>query len=602
MLQNIYYNKYIKYKTKYLQLAGKYSENNNNILDANRCIEDSDGLFMDLSDCITNNIWKDNYIELYNILLTIVSNESSNKSSNNILTGIVSRIQSLCILLFKNLKLVYNSSITNAMDKRIINYNMRFIINIVSMIIDEPFESSINENIQFNKEQTLNQNNFYYLEDAFTNDLDLFFDEYKKLIEDKKSIFFYRSNLVNISILLKCFSNNCISIRPLQEIDSNILDNFYLNFYTQFTDDNFKNINKNFSLNKYSMIKLLLESYSDFSYDKVKNLYIKYLNFHYENFKNLDLVITEKDKLEESFQKINDIIKYSGNNYFVYLSCNLPSEFKFQKFEATRILISYLGFRENTDSFFNSIDIIEHDFGKVHNQYERKISYSNDELIILQEFFKKLYKSFNSNQIMLEKIIFFIHYNNYELNDLSKLEINKFIQQLTQKLIFSIKDENEIIIIIILEYINKYLDQTSRVVNGVEEQYEINKIIELVKDKNFKYRLYYNFRIGNNRVKLLEPENKILLINNINKVVDENPGVLNEINKFLENNTYIIDFSKELTSNQILISKIIFKKIINIDVIYAFTQFLYNNYNENFNDNKIYENLTYFFELNNLDS
>ena len=577
MSQNIYYNKYIKYKTKYFQLAGNF-KNNNNILDTNRCIEDSNGIFVNLSDCITSNIWKDNYIELYNILLNVVSNP------NIILNNILTKIQSLCILLFENLKMVYNNSnITNAMDKRIINYNMRFIINIVSMIINEPFVSSINDKIkiQFNKEQSLDKNNFYYLEDAFTNDLDLFFSEYDKLIKDKRSIFFYRSNIVNISILLKCFSDRCI-----EQLDKT--NNFYNNLYEQFTSDDFKNIHNNFNLKKYNMIKLLLESYSDFSYEKIKTLYIEYLKFYYENFNNLELVVTQKDKLEQSFQSLNEIIGKSGRDYFVYLSCNIPSEFKFQKFEATKILISYLGFRENSDNFYNSIDIIEHDFGNTHDQYKRKLSYTDDELLNLRAFLKLLYESFNLDQTMLEKIITFIHISNYE-NNIDKLNIIKFIQQLSQKLIFKINGINGINDIIV-DYLETYLLNWPGLVNGDEEVCETNKIIELLKDKRFKYRLFYNFQVERKKIKLLEQQDKNLLIKYINKVV-ENIGILDEIKKFLFDNTYTIELSKELNSNQILLIKKIIRKTNDIDIIYTFTGFLYNNYTELFGNNKIYENL-----------
>ena len=578
MLQDIYYNKYIKYKTKYLQLAGNY-KNNNNLLDTNRCIEDNDGIFVNLSDCIANNIWKDNYIELYNILLNVVSNP------NIILTKIIPKIQSLCILLFENLTLVYNnSSITNAIDKRIINYNMRFIINIVSMIIDEPFVSSINDKvkIQFNKEQSLDKNNFYYLEDALTNDLDLFFSEYDKLINDKKSIFFYRSNLVNISILLKCFSDKCIE----QKINSDKTNEFYDNLYKQFTSDDFKNINKNFSLNKYSMIKLLLESYSDFSYEKVKNLYIEYLKFHYENFKNLDMVNLQKDELEQSFQRLNELIGNSGTDYFIYLSCNLPSEFKFQKFEATKILISYLGFRENSDNFYNSIDIIDHDFGNTHDQYKRKVSYTTDELLNLRAFFKLLYESFKSDQIMLEEIVILIHILNYESNT-AKLNIIKFIQQLSQKFIFEMSEISNLII----DYIKTYLLNWPELVNGDEEVRETNKIIELLKDKLFRQRLFYNLQVKLQKIKLLEQDDKNLLIKYINKVV-ENKGILDEIKNFLFDSTYTLDLSKDLNPNQILLIKKIIRKTNNIDVIYIFISFLYKNYKELFGNNKIYENLT----------
>ena len=224
------------------------------------------------------------------------------------------------------------------------------------MLINEPFASSIPEKIEYNKMLALDAEQFYYLEDSFTEDLDLFYSEYDNLVLSKKSKFFYRSNLVNLLILLKCFSDRCIEKIVLTK------GGFYEKLHRQFRPENFETIFRNFSLKKYEILKLLLNAYLDFSYEKVKNLYIEYLDFYNKNFNNLELVITEKGKLDESNQKLTEIITSSGTIFFVYLSCNLPSEFKFQKFEATRILISYLGFRKNNDGFYNSIDILEHDF------------------------------------------------------------------------------------------------------------------------------------------------------------------------------------------------------------------------------------------------
>jgi hypothetical protein len=608
MSEIYYYNKYIKYKTKYLQLteqnAGNY-KTNDNILDTNRCIEDSTGMFTNLSDCVNNNLWKDNYIELYNILLNIVSNDKLTKISelseqNNIPNSILKKIQSLCILLIENLTLIYTDS-TNSVDKRIINYNMRFIINIISMLTNETFVSSI-DRVQFNKEQPLDKNQFYYLEDAFTNDLKLFFTEYDKLVKEKKSIFFYRSNLVNISILLKCFSDRCIE-QISAEFPQTKSTKFYNNLLSQLTPTDFELIFKNFTMCKKYMIKLLLEAYKDFSHEKVKKVYINYLKFHHENFKNLKLVVSEKDKLDESFQRLNKIIENSGTNYFIYLSCNLASEFKFQKFEMTRILISYLGFRENNDDFYNSIDIIEHDFGDIHDQYKRKISYTDSELLELRSFLFLLYDSFKSDKSMFEKILILIHNNNYEL-DITKLEINKFVDQITKQLTFQIYH----VMHIIQEYIIKYKilvtqsvlsaqsvqsAQSAQLDLTTDKDKDKDEFLKLVTDENFKFRLYDNIHVRKNKLKLLDNNEKTLLIKCLRKVMKVE--LLTEIEKFIINPAYVINLINLLNENQILLIKyIITSKYIFIndfDVKYAFIEFLYKNYNTLFTNNKIYENL-----------
>lgn len=566
-----YYYKYLKYKKKYLQLGGNY-KNNDNILNINRCIEDTNGIFINLSDCETNNIWKDNYIELYYILLNI-------ESKQNISIPLINKIKSLCKLLFQNLEKIYIH--LNKNDKREINYNICFIVNIVSILIGNDFISSINDKIQFNKEQTLDKNNFYYLEDAYTNDLDLFFLEYDNLIKNKKSLFFYRSNLVNISILLKCFSSECI-----KKIPSNITNNFYKSLYNQFTEEQFNNIFKDFNLKKYKIINSLLAAYKDFSYEKVKQVYTNYLKFHFDNFKNLNLIITNKDKLNESFTRIIEIIECSGNDYFIYLSCNLSSELKFQKFEATKILISYLGFRENEDNFTNSIDIIEHDFCDTHEQFNRKLSYSDIELLYLRNFYKLLYKSFKLNQEILNKIIIFVHDENYEsFQCINKLSINEIINQICKNFIY--KSNN------ICKIINGYVNDYNCLENEENEKNEFNK---LVNDEYFKFRFYNNIKVKNNKTSLLNQKEKELLINCLNKVAE--PFIIDEITKFINDKSYTIDLTKKLNQNQILFLKKLNKYDFNtkIDYLYPFTEFLYENYKELFIDNNIYQNLTELFK------
>ena len=633
MSNDIYYNKYIKYKTKYLQLADNYKNNNNNILDINRCIEDTNGVFLNLTDCKSNNQWKDTYIELYYILLNIVSNQKEISSGLNL------KIKSLCTLLFKNLKLVYNSKIiTNTVDKRIINYNMRFIINIVSMLINKPFESFINDDtkIEFNKEQSLDDNNFYYLEDAFINDLDLFFSEYDNLLQTKSSVFFYRSNLVNISILLKCFSDKCIE--KINSNKSKQIDDFYTHLYDQINkSNNFEIINNNFIENKYIMIKLLLEAYNGFSYEKVKKIYIKYLNFFYENFSNLELVITKKDQIKKSLDIIITMIENSGKDifiddsnkcYFVYLSCNLPSELKFEKYEATRILISYLGFRSNPDDFYNSIDIIEHDFGDFHNQYNRKYSYSSDELLEFRNFFKLLYNTFNTDQNMLDKIIKHIHNMNYE-NGLPKFKIIDFYKQIRNQVI--IKSNNVLVLInfyienykkankllsekITPEFMVKLRKHMVTKITNVEYLSKIDIILlikiltETINSNNIDIiKELCKFIINNNE---LTENNLDIIINLIkvnnfteNNIINSDNQSICEImkllpNKRIDNNKYTIDLNKELSSIQTsFIKKIIRKVKINIDEIYAFENFLNINYSELIRneDKKLHENLSLLF-------
>ena len=151
-LDQKYYNKYIKYKTKYLQLAGNY-KTPDNILELPYCTNDELGPFIDLPECELNNMWKNNYIELYNILLTTISDIIKSKLILTDNHPIIRRIKSLCSLLIDNLTSVYVS--LSPKNRRTITINMRFIMNIVSILfsnitnlIDKTF-SSVISNVNF---------------------------------------------------------------------------------------------------------------------------------------------------------------------------------------------------------------------------------------------------------------------------------------------------------------------------------------------------------------------------------------------------------------------------------------------------------------------
>ena len=97
-------------------------------------------------------MWKDSYIELYNILLNAVSGEK------DLSVDEIQLIKRLCVLLFQNLSPSYLK--IEKIEQRGVNYNMCFIINVVSMLINEPFASSISEKIEYNKMLALDANNF----------------------------------------------------------------------------------------------------------------------------------------------------------------------------------------------------------------------------------------------------------------------------------------------------------------------------------------------------------------------------------------------------------------------------------------------------------
>jgi hypothetical protein len=328
--------------------------------------------------------------------------------------------------------------------QRMINYNMRFIFNIISMLFGSPFISTIEDKLtgiqkEFNKEGVLNDKTFYYYEDCYTSDLETFFKESDNLTRTNKSSFFYRSNLVNISTLFKCFDTRCIE---------KIMDEsgFYHMFKTTISDVGiFDTIFSNFQIIKKKLIKLLLESYIEFDYNKIKELYIEYLIFHYDNFKMVSDLVRNDKKYHDDFHFIINIFK--STPIYVYLSCNMPSPENLYKFELTRILISGIGLKENEDSFINTIEFISHDLLPVpgHNQYFRKISYTDLEFNELREMFILLYKYYEDKQDKISYIINFIYNNFYEINignkdDVYKISIDILMKKIPSKIYLDIEN------------------------------------------------------------------------------------------------------------------------------------------------------------------
>ena len=127
-------------------------------------------------------------------------------------------------------------------------------------------------------------------------------------------------------------------------------------------------------------------------------------------------------------------ISESGTHYFVYLSCILPTEVNFMKFEMSKMLISYLGFRYNDDTFYHSVDIITHDFVIPHFQYSRKIEFEQSYIDEMRIFLLRLHRHF-ANKTIFENIIKFIHNTNYE-NGIT-VRNNTFMTQIIDRCIIN---------------------------------------------------------------------------------------------------------------------------------------------------------------------
>jgi hypothetical protein len=422
-MSTLYYNKYLKYKNKYLQhknilqggtnlegptvvesanIEHKYVEIEN-IFDRQLCIEFTDGQYDTLKDCEEYNIWKEQYIQLYSYLLLICNNNGIYQ---------INILHTLCVSLFtklNNIRIDYN--------KRLIDYNMRLLINALTILINDNSLDSLFVDYHYNNihNKSLLE---YYMEDAYTDDIVLFYSEYNKLVDLKKSAFFYRSNLVNISILLRCFSSRCI-----QKIEDS--DPFYSELKEYIPVEKLAN----FESIKIDLIKHLLEAYIDFSYNKVNKLYLSFIHFT-NTFEIPFKTINPEYKDEVILKNITKIIE-SGSEYFLYLSCIIPSIVRFQKFEATKLLISYIGFKKNGDNFINPLDTINHDLYD-HNQFGRKISYTNENISFLQNFYSNLYIKFKTNSNVLNGILTLIHEGLYEQKTDLPLTLRNIIVQSTR--------------------------------------------------------------------------------------------------------------------------------------------------------------------------
>jgi hypothetical protein len=468
-MNNIYYKKYIKYKTKYvnLQYGGtlqteeivsapiiKYTCNKN-ILDKELCISDekgSKGTFKnltfedsskdtyntydtrDICNIECNHLWKNNYKKLYENILKFIESDITDQNK-------ITDLKTQFIVLIEEINKIYSDSNFTTSEKLIIKYNIRFIISIMSILFDISELNVIIDGHNYNNTRVFNGKGFYYIEECYTDDLDLFYKEYENLYRTKKSRFFYQSNLVNISILLKCYNEECIlKGKKLDE-----LTDVEYKYYKKLNDvyDLKKNtILKVFQTYKIELLQLLLAAYEDFNYNKIKLFYLKYLDFYYNAFTispHLPFLLLKDDDQDENnykiqYNKLLDILTNSQpepNNCVVYLSAILSSENKFIKFNTTRILIGYLGMRYNNDYFYDSIDNITHDFTTAHDQYKCKSKVSDDELKETQTLLKKLYifyKDPKETLIFLKETLLFIDDKKFPITIKSDLNsILKFL-------------------------------------------------------------------------------------------------------------------------------------------------------------------------------
>ena len=225
-----------------------------------------------------------------------------------------------------------------------------------------------------NKEELLS----YYKEDIYTDDLTIFIREYDKFLETKKSEFFFKSNITNISRLLKCHYHKCFDDYYKKMEQFKKIKN--MNKFVSKGGEEIKKILEyifiTFNKLKTKLITLLITAYNSCSYIDVCKLYISYIEFYYEEYKDVLETLTD-NILNETYEILkNNIITAINNsninqNYFVYLSCSHISESRQARFYMTRFVDSYIGGSDvHNGLVIDTLDIITHDL-YIHGNLER---------------------------------------------------------------------------------------------------------------------------------------------------------------------------------------------------------------------------------------
>jgi len=223
-------------------------------------------------------------------------------------------------------------------------------------------------------------------------------------VDTQKSSFFYKSNLVNISLLFKCFYYDCLENREP--------DNFHIHKEHLTSDPNIL----------HSLCKKLLYAYKEFDLPSIRDLYNSYIRFYHAYL----VPITPKQKYSIIILAPNYFdTEINDKTVYPYLSCILSSNQRFFNFEGTRIIIAHIGMSTiSTDGFHTSI-MIAHDW-TFHQQYHNKKYISYADLINIQNFFLKLYSDSDIDKTMRNKIIDLLWFCYYEQG--ATLLVNTFVK------------------------------------------------------------------------------------------------------------------------------------------------------------------------------
>ena len=254
-------------------------------------------------------------------------------------------------------------------DDRLKKYDSMF-----SICLDE-----LSGNVRQELDDKLGEQIKFFKEDIYVKDLEVFYNEVKNLNENGSSILF-KSNLVNFALLLCCFSRGCFS-----------------SFFSEYYDAQFLDYGK--MKIPVELIRSLLLAYDTCLYKDVLAFYSAYLAFFVANFypgptdmtdfilemepdfegqelefardANYQYTAREGPKYEKFLSSLEvlrkslvpKVIKRMSNPDFIsYLSCNLASEATSARFLPTNIKVSHSGLRLADNIFYDTFDVVIHDF------------------------------------------------------------------------------------------------------------------------------------------------------------------------------------------------------------------------------------------------
>ena len=219
----------------------------------------------------------------------------------------------------------------------------------------------------------------FFMEDIYTDNLDLFIREYDTFTRTRQSDFFFKANLTNIAILLVRYHQ--------RDLDD------YFRLHDQSGTLDLDHISHTFDQFKTDLITVLNKAYTTCHYTDILHVYRIYLTFY-----KTALGTTLHDDIPFDFYKINaddDIIQAITQEtlpYYIYLSCNHSAEFRQARFYMTRIIVSHIGLKGiHSDAIISTLGCLYHDF-YFHGNLER-IKKVDDELIWTnRRFILALYK------------------------------------------------------------------------------------------------------------------------------------------------------------------------------------------------------------------